>query len=203
MKYLVLISLPYELCNLTHQICLQLWSYEGVPISFIEKIWWTFFFHRYKKNLGAIHHQSCWFFISSFITNPYGDGLSSPSLPTSPQSHTLMYTSKKLSNKKGNLMLSCDKSLCIVLDYWIAFVVHKNAQANFTHAHLIVLKHWQDSKFGPPPCKNSRLLGDWFWLSRTSTSPYMCLCSTTIGMPTWFLHGWHKLYDTQMISGTN
>lgn len=44
-------------------------------------------------------------------------------------------------------MLSCDKSLCNVLDYWIVFMVHKNAQTNFTRACLIVTKHWQDSKF--------------------------------------------------------
>ncbi len=112
--------------------------------------------------MGATRHQSCWFSISSFITNPYGNRLSSPSLPTSPQSHKLMYTSKRLSNKKCNLMLPCDKSLCNVLDYWIAFVVHKNAQANFACACLNVMKHWQDSKFGLPPCKNSRLLGDGF-----------------------------------------
>jgi hypothetical protein len=191
------------LCNLTHQICLQLWSYEGVPISFIEKIWWTFFFHRYKKTWVPSTIKVVDFLFPLLPQIHMGMGYPPLASQPPPQSHTLMYTSKKLSNKKCNMMLSCDKSLCIVLDYWNAFVVHKNAQANFTHAHLNVTKHWQDSKFDPPPCKNSQLLGDWFWLPHTSTSPYMCLCSTTIGMPTWFLHGWHKLYDTQMISGTN
>jgi hypothetical protein len=33
------------------------------------------------------------------ITNPHGDGLSSPSFPTSPQSHTHMYTSKRFQQK--------------------------------------------------------------------------------------------------------
>ncbi len=37
-------------------------------------------------------------------------------------------------------MLFCDKSLCNVLDYWIAFVVHKNAQANFACARLNVIE---------------------------------------------------------------
>ncbi len=62
---------------------------------------------------------------------------------------------RKVVQQKMQLDVSCDKSSSNVLDYWIAFMVHKNAQANFTHAHLIVMKHWQDSKFDPPPCENS------------------------------------------------
>ncbi len=153
--------------------------------------------------MGATRHQSCWFSISSSITNTYGDGLSSLSLPTSPQSQKLMYTSKRLSNKKCNLMLSCDKSLCNVLDYWIAFVVHKNAQANFACARLNVTTHWQDSKFGLPPWKNSWLLWDWFWLSCTS---HLFKCASIppqlVCLRCFYMDG-IKFYDTQMISGTN
>ncbi len=82
-----------------------------------------------------------------------------PNPPPSPPSNGYK---QKVVPHKCNLMLPCDKSLCNVLDYWIAFVVHKNAQANFACACLNVMKHWQDSKFGLPPCKNSRLLGDGF-----------------------------------------
>jgi hypothetical protein len=32
-------------------------------------------------------------------------------------------------------------------------MVHKNARANITYVHLDIMRHWCDSKFGPPPCK--------------------------------------------------
>ncbi len=99
-------------------------------------------------------------------------GMGYPPLASQPPpNHTHTCIQAKGSNKKCNMMLSCDKSLCIVLDYWIAFMVHKNAQANFTNARLNVTKHLQDSKFGPPPCENSRLLGDLVLATCTSTSP--------------------------------
>jgi hypothetical protein len=43
-----------------------------------------------------------------------------------------MYITKRLFGGKCNMMLSCDKSLCNVLNYWIAFMMHKNAKVNFT-----------------------------------------------------------------------
>jgi hypothetical protein len=76
-----------------------------------------------------------------------------------------MYTAERLFDGKCNMMLSCDKSLCNVLNYWTTFMMHKNAQANFTRACLNVTRHWWDSKSNPPPCKSSRLSTDRFWLS--------------------------------------
>jgi hypothetical protein len=67
-----------------------------------------------------------------------------------------MYTAERLFDGKCNMMLSCDKSLCNVLNYWTTFMMHKNAQANFTRACLNVTRHWWDSKSNPPPCKSSR-----------------------------------------------
>jgi len=37
-------------------------------------------------------------------------------------------------------------------------MMHKNAQANLTHVHLNVMKHWQDSKSTPPPLPQQKLL---------------------------------------------
>ncbi len=70
--------------------------------------------------------------------------------------------------------------------------MHKNAHANLTCVHLNVMKHWQDSKSALPLAKSLDCQGIEFGYHSTSTSPKMCLCSTTIGIPPWFLHGWHK-----------
>jgi len=139
----------------------------------------------------------------SFVANPCGDELSSPSFLTSPKSHTQMYIIDRLSSGKCNMILSCDKSLCNVLNCWIAFMMHKNAQANLTHVHLNVMKHWQDSKSTPPPppTKAFNCQEIDFGYQGTSTSLEMCLHSTT------HLHGFYmdgiKLYNTWMISGTS
>jgi hypothetical protein len=95
-----------------------------------------------QKSFNATHHRNYrWVVIFFSIANPCGDGLSSPSLPTSPQSHTPMYTTERLFGGKSNMMLSCDKSLCNVLNYWTTFMMHKYAQANLTHVCLNVMKH--------------------------------------------------------------
>jgi hypothetical protein len=36
-----------------------------------------------------------------------------------------MYTTKRLYGGKCNMMLSYDKSLCNVLNYWTTFMMHK------------------------------------------------------------------------------
>ncbi len=71
-------------------------------------------------------------------------------------------------------------------------MMHKNAQANLTRVRLNVMKHWQDSKSAPPLTKVPDCRGIDFGYHGNSTSPKACLCSTTIGTPPWFLHGWHK-----------
>jgi len=141
-------------------------EFKVVPIPFVEEIWWNFILHMYKRALvpPTIEEPCRWVGVSYFVTNPYGDGLSSPSFLASPQSHTPMYKAKRLSNGKCNMMLSCDKSLCNVLNCWIAFMTHKNAQVHFTRVRLNVMRHWWHTKSGPPPHKSSRLSRDWFWL---------------------------------------
>ncbi len=141
-------------------------KFKRMPVPFVDEIWWNLILCMYKRASmpPAIEEPCRWVEVSFFVANPYGDGLSSPSLLPSPQSHTIMYIAKRLSSGKCNMMLSCDKSLCNVLNYWTAFMMHKNAKVNFTRARLNVMKHWLNSKSSPPPYKSSRLSRDWFWL---------------------------------------
>ncbi len=126
--------------NIQHQSFLAIWAPQAYPpnmsltskfnnvlIPFVEEIWWNFFLIMYKRTLmpPTIEEPYHWVGVSSFVTNPYGDGLSSPSFLASPQSHTPMYTTKRLYGGKCNMMLSYDKSLCNVLNYWTTFMMHK------------------------------------------------------------------------------
>jgi hypothetical protein len=143
--------------------------------------------------------------VSFLVAYPYGDGLSSLGLLVSPQSHTPMYIVESLSNGKCNMMSSHDKSLSNVIDCWITFMMHKNAQANFTHVRLNVMRQCWDSKFNPPLHKSSWLTRDWFW-SNVDFGWNQHL-SKHAYVPPQYLHGFCmdgiKLYDTWMISGTS
>jgi hypothetical protein len=103
-----------------------------------------------------------------------------------------MYTTKRLSDEKCNMMLFCDKSLCNVLDYWTTFMMHKNAQINLIRACINVTRCWWKSKSNPTFVKAFDYRRIDFGYCGTSTSLKACLHSTTIGTPPWFFHEWHK-----------
>jgi hypothetical protein len=105
-----------------------------------------------------------------------------------------MYTTSGLSNKKCNIMLFLDKSLCKIPKWCIAFIMFMNAHANFTwfclkatscvHPFIsnplftIRFDYWW---WGNALCWNPKLLDEF---------PH----STTMCWFPWSMHGWKGIW---------
>jgi hypothetical protein len=135
--------------------------------------------------------KKSWFFV--VFANPYNDGVTFCKCSTSPQLDTPMCTKSHLFNKKCNIMLSLDKSLCKT-QWCTTFIMFMNAHANFTWFCLKVVGHvclsiwaplaalrYDYLKWGSTSCCNPTLLKEF---------PH----STTMCMPPCFLCGWQGIW---------
>jgi len=112
---------PYDNWQLAHQICFK-------PQNCLM------LFGHWSKGMCSfqfiINNKQLWGHPPTHF--PCIDGITSYKRSTFPQLQTTMYTTSSLSNRKCNIMLSLDKSLCKILKWCITFIMFMNAHANFT-----------------------------------------------------------------------